>query len=67
MDSEAQLEDLYRDIAGMLVDAGVFPRVPPLLGLPDPVAYVGNWARNNPNEAYRLAVGIRDKLVQELH
>lgn len=67
MDREAQLEDLYRDIAEMLVDARVFPRLPSLLGLPDPVVYIVNWARNNPNEAYRLAVDIRDKLVQKLH
>ena len=60
MNKEVQLEALFREVTRMLVTAGVFPRVPPLPGLPDPETYAGRWAREHPNEAYRLAVDMRD-------
>lgn len=61
MKRENELEWLYREIARMSAEAGLLPHIPLLT---DPISLAGNWARDNPDKAYRLALDIRNKLVQ---
>ena len=46
----------------MMVAAGAIPNIPLL----NAVDFIGKWARNHPDRAYRLAVDIRDKIAQAI-
>ena len=55
-----EIEALFRGIAQTMVNYGVIPRKYGLIPLPDPVSYIGQWVRNHPNEAYQMAMDIRN-------
>lgn len=63
MNRDIELKWLYREITQMLVNAGAIPVIP---FVKSPVDYIGDWAHDHPNQAYQLALNIRDKIIQQI-